>query len=429
MRVTVVVVGDLGNSPRMQYHALALATTPAHVDLIGTAGTPVRDAVATHPRIRVHRLPDCPSVAPQRTGARFAVSAAWRAGRQCGHLLSRLLRVDRPDVLLVQSPPAVPTLAVVALAARLRGAALVIDWHNLGYAMLALRLGGAHRLVRLARWYEGVVGRWAARHLTVSRALQAALEAQWGIAATVLYDQPLACQKPLPLGARRALFERLRPAFPSLAERYDPVAPDRPALLVAPSGWTADDDFALLLAALDRWDARADASASDRLPDLCVLATGRGPLRPALEEAARSRRWRRATLHTGWVPPDDYPRLLGAADLGLCLHRSASGLDLPMKITDMFGAGLPVCALAYGACLDEQIRAGETGVLFADAAQLVAVLAELLRGFPRPTDALERLRQNVAGLTRTWDAEWNASAAPLLSAAICPTRDGASRSV
>jgi beta-1,4-mannosyltransferase len=115
------------------------------------------------------------------------------------------------------------------------------------------------------------------------------------------------------------------------------------------------------------------------------------------------------------LQPEDYARLLGSADLGICLHRSSSGVDLPMKVADMFGAGLPVCAYDYGPCLREMIRPNENGVLFADGAGLADQLHQLLAGFPQASARLDALRQGAqARRAVTWGEGWRAEALPLV---------------
>lgn len=72
----------------------------------------------------------------------------------------------------------------------------------------------------------------------------------------------------------------------------------------------------------------------------------------------------------------DYPLLLACCDLGICLHTSSSGLDLPMKILDMYGAGLPVLAYYYPTIF-ELVKNGENGILFRSSSELSAHLYRL----------------------------------------------------
>jgi beta-1,4-mannosyltransferase len=405
-RVVVAVLGDLGRSPRMLYHAQALADSGADVELVGYVETEIDHAVAAHRRIRVHRL-RTPSRLPR---ALLAVRGLLRVARQSVELLWTLLvRVARPDVVLVQNPPAAPMLLVAWVAARLRSARLVIDWHNFGCAMLAMRLGPSHVVVRAARGYERTVGRLADGHLCVSRAMAGELEEHWGIVrAVVLYDRPTSRFVPTPPDARRELLRRLQ------LDLGLPGPSRAAALLVSPSSWTPDEDFTLLIEAAVRCE-EAIARNGASFPDLVVLATGEGPLREQYARDMEALALRRVHLRTLWLPPEEYPAVIGAADLGICLHRSASGLDLPMKLAEFLGAGIPVCALDYGPCLGEVLRHGENALLFSTAAELADQLEMLFRGYPDHTPLLERLRGNIArSASERWTDAWTARALPVL---------------
>jgi beta-1,4-mannosyltransferase len=63
-----------------------------------------------------------------------------------------------------------------------------------------------------------------------------------------------------------------------------------------------------------------------------VLVTGKGPLKEQFETKIAAAGMKRVSVKTVWLRAEDYPVLLGAADLGVCLHYSSSGLDLPMKV-------------------------------------------------------------------------------------------------
>ena len=145
-----------------------------------------------------------------------------------------LRRVARPDLVLMQNPPAFPTLAVSWSVLRRRNVRFVVDWHNLGFTVLRQRLGRWNPVVRLARWYERRDARRVDANICVSRAMAAWLESRFDIARpTVLYDRPASVFAPI----ERVERERFRQA---LLQRLDfRVVEKRPQLsrALGPQAW------------------------------------------------------------------------------------------------------------------------------------------------------------------------------------------------
>ena len=405
--------------------------------------------------ICTHQLP----LPPLPSKKSFLVFAAVKIIALVYQLFELLLfkLPTRPDMLLVQNPPSIPTLLVAWAVAKLHGAVLVIDWHNLGFSILAHARGGSHPLVSLAFAYEKYCGQMADKNLCVTEAMRLWLLDNFGIQAQVLHDRPPSFFGPTSVAAKHELFLRLEPQLRAwkVEERYtaatgvvvkegdtlfttkrgrgsgDVVLREvqRPALVVSSTSWTEDEDFGLLLEALQevdaQWTAAAPSSASSSSsssggkketssskPFLVVVVTGKGPLKGEYEARMRALPFQRIAVCTMWLEAADYPLLVGSADLGVSLHTSTSGIDLPMKVLDMFGCQVPVCALGFS-CLPELVRHGENGLVFQSAADLAACLEELVGRFPKDKKELDLLGAGVAGMAR-WEENWQEHAAPYL---------------
>lgn len=348
-----------------------------------------------------HRLP-----APLFLGV-----AAGRAVLQAAAAGAALARAGA-DTVLVQVPPALPTLAVARAWAALRGARTVVDWHDFGHTQIALRLGAGHPLVAATKWAERTLGRAADGHLCVSQPMARVLADEWHFSSpAVLRDRPASRFRQL--GDAERVVARRDLAVQTGCPEID-LRGGAAALVVSPTSFTPDEDFGMLFEAAGRLDVDPAEGAGGRT--VVFVVTGRGPGQAAFEARARTTSLRRSRIVTAWLPADAYPRAIAAADLGLCLHRSSSGLDLPMKIQDLLGAGVPVLAFDYGETLRASLGPGSGGATFADAADLAARIRTLLLDAAQGSHDLHDLRAAAvaAAAGPRWEEEWVRVAAPIV---------------
>jgi len=182
-----------------------------------------------------------------------------------------------------------------------------------------------------------------------------------------------------------------------------------PKLVVSSTSWTLDEDFTMLADALPLIDKACQEH--DLRIVLAITGKDGGTQQKEFLTCVEQLTLQRVRVKTLFLPFEDYPRFLGSADLGLCLHKSSSKYDLPMKVVDMFGAGLPAVCIRFPTLVEELLEEGKTGYTFTDAAGLAAVTVRLLSD---PT-ALKTLKLNLERRRKScsWRSRWNSEALPV----------------
>lgn len=101
--VLILVLGDIGRSPRMQYHAASFASSGYHVDLVGYQGTTPIASVKDNDKIRINYLTELWRPRPGAPRAAYLAYAPFKIFLQFFQLLFLLLLyTNSPDYILVQ---------------------------------------------------------------------------------------------------------------------------------------------------------------------------------------------------------------------------------------------------------------------------------------------------------------------------------------
>ncbi|XP_052869011.1 chitobiosyldiphosphodolichol beta-mannosyltransferase [Anopheles cruzii] len=428
----VIVLGDIGRSPRMQYHVKSLSENGFTVDFIGYISSPPLEEIRSSPNVRIHELNPFPEL-ELPTILKYLFKTIWQA---LG-LLITLMSIRKPKFILCQNPPAIPAIIVAYMYCLLARSRLIVDWHNYTYSILAIESPNSP-VTKIAKKLEAFFGARASHGFCVTKAMQEDLKASWNVRATVLYDRPPQQFQSISLEEKHKLFLRLgenisafravtsaadigiveRTAFTTKYSNGDvKYVEKRPGLLISSTSWTPDEDFSTLISALDQYERMCSENPAHYPPLVCII-TGKGPLKEKYRQIVAAKKWKRISLEMPWLENEDYPKLLASSDLGVCLHYSSSGLDLPMKVVDMFGCGLPVCAVDFQ-CIAELVRHGENGFVFQDHQELAEQISNWFYDFPNNI-ALTNMKQEMQRHLKQfqslrWAENWKNTALPIFN--------------
>lgn len=363
-RVIIFVLGDLGHSPRMCYHARSFADKGYTVDLCGYLEEKPPLDLIENTYVNINEI----KIIRNTQELPFIIFGVIKVVKQIFNITRLLFELRGANYLLVQNPPSIPTLLIAVIYRYVTRTKLIIDWHNLGYSILEIKLDRSHPFVSLARIYEKLLAIFADINLTVTDAMRKFLRKQCGVEKKriiVLYDKAAEQFEPLTVDERQAVIK----GHPELFSNFDL---NKDKILVSSTSFTPDEDFNVLLDALKKYEL--DTS----LPKLKVIITGKGPMKDEFLQKVQESDFKKVNILNAWLTAEEYPKILATADIGVSLHTSSSGIDLPMKVVDMFGCGVPVIALDFPS-LPELVTEKVNGLAVKNSDELFESLSKVFK--------------------------------------------------
>ncbi|KAG9510197.1 Chitobiosyldiphosphodolichol beta-mannosyltransferase, partial [Fragariocoptes setiger] len=368
---TVVVLGQLARSPRMQYHCLSLASNQYKVTVIGYGGLKSCASLEGNPNIEQNLMPE-PFDFKHYMPTLFAyfTKTIWQALI----LMYSLLTSARPDIVLVQVLMDRPPDIYQPLSQREKR-------NFLSQIMPELKKFWVTDLPKTEYHFD-----WDPSDSNHTRPAIIISSTSW------TEDED---------------FGLLLDALKLFDDQTSPDNLTKTITVDVSPGKTVNINPKLL-------------------PQIVCVITGEGPLKQYYKERIRQINFsNRVHITLPWLSSEDYARMVGASDFGVSLHKSSSGHDLPMKVVDMFGCQVPVISYRYN-CIHELVRERENGFLFENYRELNHRMLLLLNDLCKELNSagddhlsnsiLEEFRISILNnfLTERWDDTWNRKARPYL---------------
>ena len=405
--VAILVLGDLNRSPRMLNHCVALSEsfpTIQEISLIGYDSTDIRKDISSNNKIKRYNISNRINKIFQHFPRIFFIfTSFFKILFQIFSMFFILFKIPKFSFLILQNPPGIPSMFVCWLVCKIRKSKFIIDWHNYGYTILKVNKR-PNFIVKIAEKYEKFFGKKSDMNLCVSQAEKRDLKKNFGIDAICLPDKPL-------LGLFKFLSSEQAPElYKKYKELNELLDKNRPILMISSTSWTPDEDFNILLNSFIKTEEMIkNEHKLNNIKKVLFLITGKGPMKENFMKKVEKSNLNIFNVKSIWLDSDDYPKLLALCDLGICLHYSSSGIDLPMKVVDMFSACLPAAAIYYPT-IEELVKNEENGFTFRNERELSKILKNAIEEISEKGkwEKIEKFRKRLKKdlNEENWVAQW-----------------------
>lgn len=375
----VIVLGDIGRSPRVTNHIVELSeNTQSSIDVFCYENTSLPPSLLKQ-KINIYRLSyTLLGIAKYLPSLFYVILRFIIESLQIFYFLFFKSK-KRYGYILVQNPPSFHIMMILHIYKVIKNCSIIIDMHNYGYTLYQTNNQLIKRILKfLEIFWLKLTGN---SYLVVSKAMSQELETTWGLTnVVVLYDKPnKTLFKPITLMEKHYFLEQFvefktdrQETFFTRLQGDDVVEKEnRPLLLLSSSSFTIDDDYETLLNALKQYEERNNAKK------IVLVMSGHGPEKEYWQKKFEQTHFDHINVLFKWFEPAKYPLMVACADYGICMHKSTSGVDLPIKILDLQSCKIPVIAYAYSPTIKELVIENKNGYLFNTSSELADILVRI----------------------------------------------------